>query len=245
MDNDDRLLDACKTNNYTTVVHCIKKLNANINYHKNDKSVLMYAVLQKNIKIVKFLCENGADKEYQDPVKNTVLMYAIYTCPIIAIYLITNGANIHAVNKFNENSLFIAAVIGNLSLIKFLHKKGADINLHNHNKVSPLVTVCGNRFYECAKYLIENGADVNITSKYNDNLLHGCIESDAYDIFKLLLMHKNLKIINEKNNNNVSPLLYAIIKNKSLYAEILISCGADTKSWDIMIYENVFQKGYL
>jgi len=72
---------------------------------------------------------------------------------------------------------------------------------------------CGNKHFKCVKYLINNNADINVYDFNHDNLLHGCIYHNTYDILLLLLTNKNLTIINDKNVSNESPLMYAIKLN--------------------------------
>ena len=51
---------------------------------------------------------------------------------------------------------------------------GADVNTHNINKknnLTALICASKNNKFEIAKYLVENGADVNARDKYNRTAL--------------------------------------------------------------------------
>jgi ankyrin repeat protein len=228
------LMIACLDNNYNQVVHQVETLKSNVNYQRrNGQTALMYAIYKNNLKIAKYLCENGANKDLTDEIGNTALMHAIYKYPEIAMYLITNGADINIKNSQDETAIHFASMAGNLSIIKMLFERGANINVYNINKHTPIMMACGNKHFKCVKYLITNGADINVHDLNYDNLLHGCMYHNTYDILLLLLTNKNLKIINSRNQNNLSPLMYAIKLNKIKYIELLLKYGADTYTWDI------------
>jgi ankyrin repeat protein len=228
------LMIACLDDDYKQVVYQVEELKSNINYQRrNGQTALMYAIYKNNLKIVKYLCENGADKDLLDEINNTGLMYAIYMCSEIAMYLIINGANINIKNNKDETAIHFASMIGNILIIKMLIEHGADINVYNINKHTPIMMACGNKHFKCVKYLINNNADINVYDFNHDNLLHGCIYHNTYDILLLLLTNKNLTIINDKNVSNESPLMYAIKLNKIKYIELLLKYGADTYTWDL------------
>ena len=227
------LMAACIRNNYEEVVDLVEKLNVNTNYQRrNGSTALIYAIYEKNYKIVKYLCEKGADKELRDETGHTALMYAIYMCPDIALYLIINGSNVNIKNIKDETPMHFAAMSGNLLIIKLLHERGADINVYTNLSFTPLMMACGNKFFECVKYFIKNGADINVCDIEYDNLLHLSVFHNTYDILLYLLTNKNIRIINEKNNKYDTPLLDAIKQNKLQFAELLLKYGADTHTCD-------------
>jgi ankyrin repeat protein len=229
------LMIAVNLDDYDAVVYQIEILKVNPNHQrKNGRTALMYAISKNNLKIVTYLCENGANKDLQDEIENTAIMHAIYMCRTdIAMYLIMNGANINIKNELDEYPIHFASMMGNLLIIKMLYERGCKLNVYNNNHHTPLMMACGHKHLNCVKYLVQNGADINAEDNNNDNLLHGCIHNDVYDILLFLVTNKNNKIINNRNCNNMTPLSYAIKQNKMKYAELLLKYGADTHTCNL------------
>jgi len=225
------LMIACLQNDYDQVVYQVKTLKSEINYQKDDgTTALMTAIYKKNLNIVKFLCENGADKNIKDYLNNTALIYAIYLHPESAIYLIMNGADINIKNNLNESTMHFASMAGELFIMKLLYERGAEINTFNVNNHTPLMMACGNKHMNAVKYLVKNGADINTIDINYDNLLHGCIHHQTYDILLYFLSNKKINIINDRNNDNETALLYAVkqLKEDTIkYVELLLKYGAD------------------
>jgi ankyrin repeat protein len=222
------LMIACLHENYDQVVYQVEKLKVNINHQKNDGSTaLMIAIYKKNLKIVKYLCENGADKELRDYLNNTALIYAIYLSPECASYLIIHGSHINIKNNLNETPMHFAAMTGNLFIVKLLFERGSELNVFNKNKHAPLMMACGNKHFDVIKFLVSNGADINVVDDNQDNILHCCIHHNMYNALLFLLNNKNLNVLDSKNIDNISPLMYAIKKNKHEYVELLLKYGAN------------------
>jgi ankyrin repeat protein len=227
------LMIACINDNYEQVVYQVEKLKSDINKQQSNlHTALMYAIFKKNLKIATYLCESGADKDIVDEINNTALMHAIYNCSEIAIYLITHGANIFNKNKLNETAMHFASMLGDLFIVQLLFEHGLDINSSNTNKHSPIMLATGNKHNKLVKYFIDNDANINDVDSNQDNLLHLAIHNNAYDILLLLLMNKNNKVINSRNNDNESPLMFALKNNKNEYAKLLLKYGADPNTCD-------------
>jgi ankyrin repeat protein len=59
-----------------------------------------------------------------------------------------------------ETPLYLAAVKGNLDIIKMLHKHGASLNGNDDAKLSPLYIAAQKGFIDVVQYLVTNGADI-------------------------------------------------------------------------------------
>ena len=226
-ENRTKLVKACLYDDNKLVKFLVETEKVDLNCIADDgKTPLMYAIYNKNMEIAKYLCSKGADINIVDDKGNTALNYAITLAPDIALYLITKGIDIHIKNICNESSIHFAAMQGDLVIIQMLCEQGIELNSFNTNKHTPLMMACGNKHLKAVKYLIKKGADINAIDNNYDNILHGCINSDIYDILLYLLNNKNNKIINEKNYKNETPLIYAVKLKKIKYVELLLKYGA-------------------
>jgi ankyrin repeat protein len=227
------LMKACKQNDYDHVVYQVEVLKADINKQRKDgETALASAIHNKNLKIIKYLCEHGANINLKDNVNNTALLHAIYVDSEIALYLIQKGADITIKNKLNETPMHFAAMSGDLLISKILIERGLDINISNKNNHTPIMLAACNKHIKLVKLLLENNADINGEDINNDNLMHLCILNDMYDILLLLIGNRKNTVINNRNNNGESPLLFAIKQNKLQYAKLLLKYGASLNTFD-------------
>ena len=222
------LIIACVKQDYNQVVHLVENEKVDVNYKTSDSQcAILHAVMKNNIKIVKYLHEQGADINVMDDKKNNLLMMSIFLkLDDISSYLIVNGIDFTLKNKYNETAMHFCAMHGNLYIMKMLYERGADINVTNIRSHTPLIVSCGNKHTMCVKFLINNGSDINVKDYKNDNLLHICIQNDSYDILLYLLV-KKCNTINDKNNNGGTALFFAAEKNKFEYVKLLLKYGAD------------------
>lgn len=229
------LIIECMNNNYDQVIYQIEVLKSDINKARHDgRTALMYAIYNNNFKLVKYLCENNANKDQQDEYGTSALLLAICTSNIeIAGYLIINGADINIKNKLNETPMHYAATIGNLFIIKMLYDRGANVNVYNNKNHTPLMLSISSKSCACVKFLVNNGAHLNESDFNGDNILHGCVHYDTYDILLFLLNNKNISILDSWNNQLETPLMYSINQNKIEYTKLLLKYGAKTHTNDI------------
>lgn len=105
---------------------------------------------------------------------NIVLMSACaHNDTRTAKILIAHGAKANYEDEYGDTPLHTACLKGNSDLVKFLHANGADINAAAKNglEVTPLFIACrqwsfvkqraqSENFFNCVKYLLEQGADI-------------------------------------------------------------------------------------
>ncbi|KAJ3595137.1 hypothetical protein NHX12_004442 [Muraenolepis orangiensis] len=94
------------------------------------------------------------------------------------------------VNKRNERgeaALHLAAIRGDLKLVKELISLGADVNVKDFAGWTPLHEACNLGYYDVAKVLIAAGAEVNTQGLDDDAPLHDASSSGHKEIVKLLL----------------------------------------------------------
>lgn len=168
----------------------------------------------------------------------------------IAKLLVESGANVNAKYfsiepndsyqfYWNGNTPlhFACCRYGNAEIAKFLIEKGADINAINSLGNTPLLSFLKeneqskNEKNELAKFLIENGADVNIKNSEGYTALHLAVRNESFELTQLLLDKGALveAVIPHENGyyGGYTPLLFAVEKNFTRIASLLINRGAD------------------
>ena len=131
--------------------------------------------------------------EWQD--KPPVFLAVQYSHPDIFDYLVEERkADLTAVDFFGENILFIAAKVGNLSLIKRLlddKKIVFELNQRNNNGETLVMTALKVNHTDVLKYLVDKKhADVNIPEEWDSTtLLHLAASRNDYKTCKYLIAH--------------------------------------------------------
>ncbi len=160
------------------------------------KTALMEAVEQKNIPLIKFLLENGADPEYKSSANVSAMEIAR-----------TNGdieiAKLFIEYVTDKNDLLFKVLSqgsdkNRAELVNMLLKYGADPNMKdtiNIYQATPLMAAVGNVLIEkdtqleIVKLLIDNGADVNARNRRNQTAFFfvAAYSTSNYEVAKLLL----------------------------------------------------------
>ena len=91
--------------------------------------ILIWAIQEWEIEIIKALVANKADLEARDKKGNTALIIA-RNMEIIKI-LVEGGADVNALNNDGRNALMEASDHDHLDIVKYLAENGADINVKN------------------------------------------------------------------------------------------------------------------
>ncbi len=137
--------------------------------------------------VVKFLIDSGADtsavfKNMYDYNGNTAWGEAIeYGSIEIIKYLVAKGVDT------NNTTIFDWARVGWLEKVQECVKNGADVNaIIKDNGFTALMGASAARNLEIVKYLIENGADINIQNQFNYTALDIAKESEDTEIIEYL-----------------------------------------------------------
>lgn len=168
----DNFLHLAAKNNYTDFIKLfINKSNININTRNAyGKSILDIAAENNNLKLMQFLIENKADINNRE---NTwsIYPYADFALKSVLLYLSTNNA----FRTFSD-ALFLNSVYN--EMFAAFSRSSGETPLHHavfSNKTSK----------EALEFLIQNGADPDLTMAYYNN--HN-IQIIPYVITKLTLL---------------------------------------------------------
>jgi hypothetical protein len=145
---------------------------------------------------------------------------------VLAKSLIAGGANVNAASRSGNTALMIAANRVELGALRQLLVSGAAVDARNADGLTAL-------FYtdspDIARELIEHGADVNATSRFNITPLMGVVSYDP-PIVRLLIA--NRANVNARDVNGVTALMWAALRGRADNVKILVEAGADVNARD-------------
>lgn len=158
------------------------------NIHNEKYSPLLSAIGNQDLDMVRLLIKHGARVNDSSEVLETPLILSTKVGTTeITKFLLSSGADIYMTDKKNgATALHPAAFNGNLSTVKLLLSKGADINRRDSNKVTPLFAAAIGRHQEVVRILLEKGADPNATNKDGLTPLDVATLNDDQEISSML-----------------------------------------------------------
>lgn len=185
-----------------------------------DMTPLLLAITAENLSLVNELIQAGADVNTPDRDGITPLMWAtIYQSPEITKVLLQAGADVNLQTPRGNAAIMPAASFNSKEIVEELLKYKADINLKNKNGETALFRASTLDFQiKQLQTQAENGRDL-------DSLLQDAATKHA-EITKLLIQHG--ANINETNNENKTPLLWAVsLPGHAPIVKVLLDAGAD------------------
>ncbi len=135
--------------------------------------------------------------------------------------------------NISQEALSLAASNGHLSVVKYLVSKGTDI--HTNDEIALFLAV-RNDHEDVVKYLIKQGAQVDLRG---DDILVAPIENGNIDLFKLLVKHFSLK------RHGEYALKKAIEYEQPEIIEYLIEEGVDISKIDVTQITNPEIRGLI
>ncbi|MFZ8811217.1 MAG: ankyrin repeat domain-containing protein [Pyrobaculum sp.] len=202
------------------------------------RTPLHYAVLSGNSAAVKILLEHYADPTIPDNEGKTPLDYARGHVAGYVVYLLERWAHIWrlaasrkstdpdaACYRVRCSDLFKASRFGYLLCVKNLLDAGADPNMRNDLRETPLHYAAMEGHAEVVKMLLKHGANPNVRDFLGYTPLHYAAAYGRAEVVKLLLEHganPSLKTV-----SGDTPLHYVAEGCEAGAAELLLKHGAD------------------
>lgn len=217
---------------------------------------LHLAAIVDSLEIVDLLLQHGANPnalagKYGSP------LHLANDCKV-AESLISKGANVNALNGTGSTPLFMAVAMGSEALIELLLERGADIKIHNRDRLSVLTLACKVGNAHVVHEALIAGCEVHgllsIPSLHiavlNENedvvrelLKHGAdvsFQSSLGTALHITRKHGMAQIllaagadVDEPDFGGQTPLQLAVLREDYEMFNILLTAGADWKSPDI------------
>ena len=230
-------VDAKDSKGYTALFYAIwsedeqtvRKLivgGANVNLKAENFAPLFHAVWQDQTAIVGALLNAGANAELDAPEGSaegwSPLQFALEGgSPAIVVLLASADHRVPAVHK--------TALNGDLSGLKELLGKGADLNEKDGLGRTPLYYALVGGQGNVAKFLLDQGADISPKTKMGRTLLHQASRAGLLEIVQMLLA-RDMPV--DTSSALGTPLHEAAGAGHREIAELLMSKGAPADSKD-------------
>jgi len=198
--------------NDVPLIDALLKAGAKANVtNQYGSSPLSEAAITGNADVIKKLLAAGADPNTENQDGQTPLMVIARTSNITAAKdLLSHGAKVNHVERWHDQTaLMWAAAEKQPQMVKLLISHGADVNARsklNHwqrmvtaepraqgrlpGGLTPLLYAAREGCLECAKYLLEGKADVNLEDPEGVTPLIVAITNFHFDVAKYLIEHK-------------------------------------------------------
>ena len=209
--------------NKLAIVLCLICIGNQLSHAQTTDQAADFAKAAKfdNANEVKSLLKKGINPNTVDANGNPMLILAIRdkSSNVIDVLLGDQNIDVDLSNKSGETPLMMAAIDGNLPLVKTLvigHKAQLD-----HIGWTPLHYACAKGHLEVAEFLITNGAIVDSMSLGNTTPLMMAVQSGNEQLVKLLLdKGADLQL---RNSQGLTAIDIADIYDKSWISEGLRS----------------------
>lgn len=188
-----------------------------INSKGQATDIMLWAAKSNQPNVVDFLIKNSVDVNGSINGQNSLYQAVFNKNLELADHLILNGAKFNANDK--ENLLFNAIETNSLETVKYLIGKEVNIGYKN-GRESFLDRAVLKKYFDIAKYLIENGAEVRNLQKYQ--VLSFVIENGSLDLVKHFVSDKGVDV-NLADGNKRTLLHNAVLFNKYDIAEYLVN----------------------
>ncbi len=214
------------------------ELTSSIDVHIKNQSAsatkftkLHCAVLSNNLLRVRELLDEKPDQiDSQDANQETALMWAIRLGHgDIVNELIKRNANLKIVNNRGEDAMMVAIQNGRKKEVELLFTNGATINTEATKGYNALMLSSFHGHTDIAKFLLKHNANIKSSNRKLGNALVSAILNGQTESAKLLLENwqKNGIDINEKYQDNFTPLMLATMNRDATLVEFLLEQGAE------------------
>jgi len=183
---------------------------------------LIVAVANDRADDVKRLLARGMDPNSVDPNGDPLLLIAAragYRATVDV--LLAAKANVNAKNRFGDTPLMIAALNGQLDIVRRLRMRGGELDPRGW---TPLIYAATGGHDDVVGYLLDQGANINAQSPNGTTALMMAVRESRGSTVDLLL--RRGADVQHRNESGASALDWAKRGNETAMAEKLRRAGA-------------------
>lgn len=146
--------------------------------------------------------------------------------------ILDTGFDIDTDLKVQRTAISICAANGWYEMAHLLLTRGCSLSLKTEKGETPLHLAVLRSDYNLVKLLLENRADMTSVDQLKRTVLHYACEMGCLKVATLLLEHSSPTIVNMKDSENKTPLIYASLYGCTSMIACLLSKGADINATD-------------
>jgi serine/threonine-protein phosphatase 6 regulatory ankyrin repeat subunit B len=163
---------------------------------KNNQNALLIASRAARKLEIQIKCpEYGWDSEEKETYDSKLEMYRK-----IMDLLACHSSDVNCTDSKGNTALYYATHKVFLSTVDSLIKNGADVNIQNNAKLTPLIlTAHSKKRLQIARRLIEAGANVNLKDFNGNTAAHIAIKNNNFDVYSLIAMSGKLRDIKDSD----------------------------------------------
>ena len=177
-------------------------------------------------KAVELVVTDGVDINVPALCNRTPLLWATSSSSMLIKTLIDLGADVNVQRTDDKVApLLLAAHWNNYMAAHLLLEHGADANMQNSARNSPLRGAVVNNHETLVRLLLENNVDTNMQDGYGDAPLHVSVRKRNFVISQLLI--ETGCNINLRNKSHQTPLYIAVKNKHDQLTKLLLDCNAD------------------
>ena len=211
---------------------------ADINLRSNSKKTPLHYTAQYNqLALAKLLVAAKADLAAKDKKGRTALDLATGEAKREMAQYLRDAGVMSKNDEAAAESIFVAAKIGALDVLKKHLEAGVDVNGKNKSGQTALHVAAKAGQVDAVGALLEAKADVAAADKSQKTALHYAAQK-GHKATTALLLEKGAPI-NAKDEKNKTPLDYAVSKKRAEIVELLRAKGGKTAK-ELLAAENIF-----
>lgn len=180
----DDILRAANLNDTTTVVDLLRRGMDVNTADSQGNTLMMIAVREKNLELVRFLLENRANSQRRNRYGDTAMMVAaLQGSEDIVRLMLEKKVN---PNQTDWNALHYAAFENRDKVVALLLAGGADVNAPAPNGSTPLMLAAKRGHLETVRLLVGANADINHIDLDEGTALDMARKAGHHDIYDFL-----------------------------------------------------------
>jgi ankyrin repeat protein len=142
-------------------------------------------------------------------------------------YLLEEGADATLADEDGNTALYQAVELDQAEIVRLLLSRSkAELNVRGERGMTPLLLALSRRHTEMVKYLLEEGADVQMKYVTGNTALYLAAGRGHAEFVRLLLSYSKAEL-NMRGQHGMTPLLLALSQGHTEVVKYLLEEGAD------------------